>query len=95
MIRVYIKEPGNDVYEKYVENSLEEMQSIVGGYIETVTIATDLVVICNEEGRMMGLPYNCNLLGMDFVGTIIFAGVDGDKFGDVPEGVGIVLEAIK
>lgn len=44
---------------------------------------------------MMGLQYNCNLLGIDFVGPIIFAGVDGDKFSDVPEAVGIVLEAIK
>lgn len=34
MIRVYIKEPGNDVYEKYVENSLEELQKIVGGTLK-------------------------------------------------------------
>lgn len=33
---------------------------------------------------MLGLPYNCNICGIDFVGTIIVIGADGEDFCDVP-----------
>ena len=62
----------------WVTPSLENLQAYVGGYIETVTLADDLVVICNEEGRLMRLPHNCTICGVDFYGDIIIAGVDGD-----------------
>ncbi len=84
-IRVLIKEPGKAAELRTIENTLESLQKIVGGKIETVTMFTDLVVICNEEGRIKEMPFNCKLLGVDFVGTIILAGVDGEEFGDSPE----------
>ncbi len=84
-IKVIIKRPGEDPHEKLINNSLETLQTIVGGYIETVTLATDLAIICNEEGRIMGLPYNCDVCGVSFVGPIIFVGVREDEFCDVPE----------
>lgn len=56
----------------------------VGGYIETVTFAQDACVICNEEGRLLGMEDNCRFLGVDFVGPILVVGVDGEKFTDVP-----------
>ena len=37
--------------------SLEEMQAIVGGYIEIVSLGDDLMVV-NEEGKLIGLPIN-------------------------------------
>lgn len=84
-IKVYVKEPGQTPALREIDNTLEALQEIVGGYIETVTVATDLVIICNEEGRLQGLAPNCRILGYDFVGPIIFAGVAGDEFADVPE----------
>jgi len=83
-ISVLIKEPGGVPRYTNIENSLENLQQIVGGYIEAVTLASDLVVICNEEGRLNCLPYNCRICGVDFVGTIIFAGVEGEDFGNLP-----------
>ena len=83
-IRVLIKEPGKAAEMRMIENTLESLQKIVGGYIETVTMFVDLVVICNEEGRIKEMPFNCELFGVDFVGTIILAGVDGEEFGDAP-----------
>ena len=83
-IKVYIKEPGKKLRSVAISNTLENLQKTVGGYIETVTLNSDLVIICNEEGKLLGLPYNCAILGAQFVGTLIFAGVDGDEFGDVP-----------
>lgn len=49
-----------------------------------MTFATDAAIICNEEGRLMGLPYNCNLLGVSFVGPILIVGVDGEEFAGLP-----------
>lgn len=55
----------------------------MGGYIETCTFASDAAIICNEEGRLLRLPYNCTLLGLDFFGTVLIAGVKGDEFASV------------
>lgn len=84
-IRVIVKEPGKSPEIRWVDNTLEALQKIVGGLIETVTLAADLVIICNEEGRIMDLPDNCTLYGFNFVGPIIIAGVDGCEFADVPD----------
>lgn len=48
-----------------IDNTLKALQAEVGGYIETVTITSDAVIICNEEGRILGLPYNCRFVGVD------------------------------
>lgn len=83
-IKVLIKRPDGRPRVEWVLNRLENLQKIVGGYIETVTFADDLVIICNEEGLLKDLPYNCNICGIDFVGTIIFIGAKDDKFTDCP-----------
>lgn len=49
-----------------------------------MTLATDCVIICNEEGRLMGLPHCCRICGVDFVGTVVIAGVAGEEFTDLP-----------
>ena len=78
------KKPGCAPELVEVDNTLKALQTEVGGYIETVSIA-DVVIICNEEGRLCGLPYNCRFVGVDFVGTILVVGRDRDEFCDVPE----------
>lgn len=83
-ISVLIKEPGKNPRHVWISNTLENLQKTVGGYIETVTLCTDLVIICDEEGRLKDKPYNCRICGVDFVGTIIFAGIVGDEFSDIP-----------
>lgn len=83
-ISVIIKQPGRVPYKTAISPTLKNLQQTVGGYIETVTIAEDAVIICNEEGRLMGMPHNCTVMGIDFVGPIAFAGVDGDEFTDFP-----------
>ena len=79
------KEPGCAPELIDIDNTLKALQTEVGGYIETVTIASDAVVICNEEGRILGLPDNCRVCGVDFVGTILVVGRNKDEFCDVPE----------
>lgn len=83
-IKVLVKEPGKNPRSVYISNTLKNLQNTVGGYIECVTLAENMVIICNEEGLIKGLPYNCNTCGIDFVGTIIFAGIKGDEFTNIP-----------
>lgn len=79
------KKPGCAPEIIEVENTLKALQREVSGYIKTVTIASDAVIICNEEGRILGLPDNCRVCGVDFVGTVLIVGTKGDEFCDVPE----------
>lgn len=38
--------------------SLEEMQKIVGGYIEILRLGSELIMVVNEEGKLNGLGFN-------------------------------------
>lgn len=37
---------------------LDELQEIVGGYIEVVYLADGRIMVLNEEGKLRGLAYN-------------------------------------
>lgn len=87
-MRILIKNPSDDGFRQIVvPNDLHVLQQLVDGYIETVTLATDACVICNEEGRLKDLEHNCKYCGVDFVGTILIVGIDGDEFTDCPMSV--------
>ena len=81
-IRILVKEPWESWKEETIPNTLEALQGKVGGYIECLTVASDACVICNEEGRIIGLPFNCCFMGGSFYGTILLVGTDGDEFTD-------------
>ena len=83
-ISVVIIEPGKDPRHDHIENTLESLQKTVGGYIETVTLASDLVIVCDEEGRIKNKPYCCVICGVPLVGTVVICGVKGDEFADIP-----------
>ena len=85
-IKVLIKEPGKKPRCVNVSDRLENLQKIVGGNIETFKFASDATIICNEEGKLQGLPYNCYICGNHFFGTIILCGVSRDEFCDIPIG---------
>ena len=53
-IRILVVEPGKAPYATVIENSLEGMQSVVGGYIEYVPLADDrnASLYCNDEGKI-------------------------------------------
>ena len=83
-IMIMLKRPGCEPeLEPLFDNTLEAFQEAVGGYIETFTLAPDLVIICNEEGKLRGLPYNVTIAGEDFVGTVLAVGVKGDEFASI------------
>lgn len=83
-IKVIIKRPDEEYgHVTNISNTLENMQKIVEGPIETLTMP-GYVLILNEEGRIRpDIKYNCEFAGFNLFGTIIVAGVKGDKFADV------------
>lgn len=85
-ISVIIKEPGKTPRHVNISGTLENLQKTVGGYIECVTLFGGMAVICDEEGRIKGKERCCNICGVDFVGTVILVGVDGEEFCDLPVG---------
>lgn len=82
-MKVILKDPGFPPYLADLPNELKTLQEYVGGYIEAVTLGRDLVVICNEDGRNTGMPSNCVICGVDFVGPVILCSVKGDEFTDI------------
>ena len=78
-MRVIIKEVGKAPVVKDIENTLDALKSLVGGYIEVVTLDDNILLICNEEGKMQGLPPNFSM-GYDvIVGTAVFVSFDGKE----------------
>lgn len=39
-----------------IENTLDAMQEFVNGDIEIINITDKILLVCNEEGKMRGLP---------------------------------------
>lgn len=79
-MRCLAKRPDSDWYVTFIDNSLKALQEFVGGYIEVVQIYGDMAIICNEEGRIYNLPYNCTICGVSFCGNILVVGTDGEEF---------------
>jgi hypothetical protein len=67
-ILVVIVEPMKKPYQKVIPNNLEAFKDIVGGWIENVTIGSTatgarISIVVNEEGKLIGLPYNRRIIG--------------------------------
>lgn len=77
-IKVLVVEPNKLPYEKTIKNCLQSKQELVGGYIEYTYLDDDynVCIICNEEGKIDGLPPNRDI-GNDIVfGTFVIVGDD-------------------
>ena len=84
-MRVMSKEPGKGWKVAEIENTLEALQRGVGGKLEAVTLASDACVLRNEEGRLLGMPYNTTICGVSFVGPLLIVGIAGEDFAGLTE----------
>ena len=58
---------GRDARAETIGDSLEAMQTFVGGDIEMHGLGDGISLVCNEDGMALGLPQNgCGLLGPYF-----------------------------
>lgn len=83
--------PGQEPFECYMFLDLDTLQKFVGGFIETVTLDDNTVLICNEDGKYRGLEpnfvidygqYGCDII----VGPAIVCGYKGDSFVGIDAG---------
>lgn len=89
-MKALYKPVGRDSEVIDIDNTLEALQEKVGGYIEVLACPVKGAnIICNEEGKLMGLPQNiplydrylnvCDVL----VGDILIVGTKGENFTDL------------
>jgi len=81
-LKVVVVEPDYAPYEKEI-NGLAEMQAAVGGLIQAIYPYKDHVaVVCNDEGILLGLPFNRSMEGGygGVFGTFFICGLGEDDF---------------
>ena len=92
-INVLLCEAGKRARVVEMEDSLEAMQKMVGGLIEEyMPFEDDVALICNDEGKMRGLPLNRAIEGEDgkildvIAGDffICYAPVESERFLPLP-----------
>ena len=61
-MKILVVEPYKEPEIKDIDGSLESMQQVVDGYIEAIyPFEEHVALVCNEEGKLLGLPMNRNL----------------------------------
>lgn len=65
-IKVLSVVPGQPPTVKEITNDLASLQAEVGGLIECISFPNGFVAVCNEEGKLNGMPPN-RRLGADII----------------------------
>ena len=91
-MKVLMIEPGKAPYEAELDGSLKSMQEAVGGGIEGYyPYAEPVAIVCNDEGKINGLPLNRAIYNQDgemieiMAGTFFIAGLGEESFADLPD----------
>lgn len=61
--------------ENGADFQLDELKEIVGGWIEIVRCPDDWIMVVNEEGQLLNLPYNpvaSLIAGQPIVGDVLY-----------------------
>lgn len=84
-MRAIYKVPGKEAEVRDIENTLEALQRLVGGYIEHYTFISGVGMIMNEEGKLMDMDPNFRYGHDMVVGPAIFVGEGGEDFTDITD----------
>lgn len=91
-MKVLIVEPRKAPYEKDIDGELKSMQHIVGGLIQPIYITDDgVMLVCNEEGKINGMPLNRAIRDEDdeiveiIAGTFFICSDGGETFASLSE----------
>lgn len=80
MIKALRVAPGAAPKAVIIPNTLKRLQTEVGGCIEALGLDRGTRLICNEEGKLMGLPANRQVGGDIIVGTFLIVGESDGEF---------------
>ena len=100
MLRVILCKPGETAEVVEIEDELESMQDLVGGliepydpfYSETDPRYENVILVCNEEGKLMQMPLNRAIVDedgrvMDVIRGpffLCYAPVESERFLSIP-----------
>lgn len=74
-MRVLMIEPGKEPFVSEVGNDLESLQKAVDGLIEVVYLEDNVLIVCNEEGKCLGLEGNRRVDNGDIIaGAFLICG---------------------
>ena len=79
-IKCVLQKPGEISVVANIPNTLEAMQKIVGGDIETLTLSNGYVLVMNQNGKLIGLPRTLRFYTGSLDGTVIMTRAEGDRF---------------
>lgn len=82
-IQVIVFEVGKEPELRTIENELKPLKEIVQGYIETFLQPNGLIIICNEEGKLIGLPINRIMFNEPIAGNFLMCRSNGEEFASV------------
>lgn len=75
---IYV-EVGKQAYETKITNELSPLQKAVDGYIETVYMGDNTVIICNDEAKLIGMEGNRHIGDEIIAGPFLIVGLSEDK----------------
>ena len=84
-MRIILYEVGKEPVVKEIENKLNPMKQIVGGWIEAFTQPNGIILVCNEEGKLIGLPMNRVMFNELIAGNFFLCRSNGEEFADVTD----------
>lgn len=89
-MKVLVVRVGEQPQVMDIKDDLKTYQAIVGGYIQCISIDENVDMVCNDEGKIIGLPINRPLVFnnrlVDIIcGDFFIVGVDEADFTDLPE----------
>lgn len=87
MMQIVLVEPNKAARPVEIEDNLHAMQALVGGPIQALYPWEDPVaLICNDEGKILGLPLNRVLGDYEIIaGTFFICGIQGENFSGLTE----------
>jgi len=80
-VKILYKKVGEKSKTIVIDNLLETKQELVGGLIEVVPYMDNMLLVCNEEGKLMNLPPNV-VFDLDYIAGDFFIIGDDYERGD-------------
>ena len=84
-LRILMVEPQKAPYEASIPHELTAMQQTVGGLIEVVRNGDGTLLVCNEEGKLLGMEGNRRIPGDVLAGPFFVVGDAGETFRSLTE----------
>lgn len=84
-LSVVIVPVGAAPYQAVINDDLETIQSLVGGYFEVVSLGAGLLILCDDEAKIKNKPGNRRINHHIIAGQFIVVADGGEEFSSLSE----------